>query len=301
MATARAGRIAFAAAEGRGTIDHGLRRRIGGRGAGAARGMAARRTSPAPPRRGGSRTVPLRGAPATGDDHASGPARGHGRSDVGHRPRDQSAAGGDPAQRGSGRADAGIRRGVARGFAADLRGHPPDRSPGRPDHRALARPPAEEGARNAAARRQRAHPRHGRPRRSRGPIERRAHRARPHPGAGSHPRRSDPSAAGVAERAAERDRSDEPDAAREPAAGGPHRRSVDHQVEISVRDGGHGIRAETVSQIFEPFYTTKGDGMGIGLSIGRTIVEAHGGRIAARNDADRGATVWVTLPLGEGG
>ena len=75
---------------------------------------------------------------------------------------------------------------------------------------------------------------------------------------------------------------------------------ADHQVEISVRDGGHGIRAETVSQIFEPFYTTKGDGMGIGLSIGRTIVEAHGGRIAARNNADRGATVWVTLPLGEG-
>ena len=73
----------------------------------------------------------------------------------------------------------------------------------------------------------------------------------------------------------------------------------DDHVQIAVKDAGHGIRGEHVSQIFEPFFTTKGQGMGIGLSISRTIVEAHGGRVAAQNNAEGGATVWFTIPVTE--
>jgi len=67
-------------------------------------------------------------------------------------------------------------------------------------------------------------------------------------------------------------------------------------VGIFVVDAGCGIPDDAVSRIFEPFYTTKGQGMGMGLCIARSIVEAHGGAVGARNNADRGATVWFTLP-----
>ncbi len=76
-------------------------------------------------------------------------------------------------------------------------------------------------------------------------------------------------------------------------------RHADRHIEVSVTDRGPGIPTESVGRIFEPFYTTKSDGMGIGLSIGRTIVEAHGGCIAAQNNIDGGATVWFTLPSDE--
>jgi signal transduction histidine kinase len=67
--------------------------------------------------------------------------------------------------------------------------------------------------------------------------------------------------------------------------------------EIEIVDSGPGILAGKVSEIFEPFYTTKANGMGMGLSIARTIVEAHGGEISAENRAGQGALFRVTLPL----
>ena len=58
-------------------------------------------------------------------------------------------------------------------------------------------------------------------------------------------------------------------------------------------------RRTSTAQLFEPFVTTKTDGLGIGLTIARTIVEAHRGRIAASNNPEGGATFTVTLPCNE--
>jgi signal transduction histidine kinase len=86
----------------------------------------------------------------------------------------------------------------------------------------------------------------------------------------------------------------------------PERRRVrvrttqsDGEVQVAVADAGAGIPSDCISAIFEPFYTTKteGSGMGMGLAIARRIVEAHGGRIAAENNAGEGATVWFSVPL----
>jgi signal transduction histidine kinase len=70
-----------------------------------------------------------------------------------------------------------------------------------------------------------------------------------------------------------------------------------NSVELSVSDVGPGIPAEKLKQVFEPFFTTKHQGMGMGLSIARTIVEAHGGQLSAENRAGRGAAFRVRLPL----
>jgi signal transduction histidine kinase len=68
------------------------------------------------------------------------------------------------------------------------------------------------------------------------------------------------------------------------------------QVFIEVRDTGIGIDPENLKQLFNAFFSTKPNGMGMGLSICRSIIEAHGGRIwASRNDGP-GATFHVTLP-----
>ena len=70
-------------------------------------------------------------------------------------------------------------------------------------------------------------------------------------------------------------------------------------VEITVRDAGIGLPATVNGQMFEPFVTTKSAGIGIGLTIARTIVEAHGGSLEARNNEDGGATFSLTLPRRE--
>jgi PAS domain S-box-containing protein len=68
------------------------------------------------------------------------------------------------------------------------------------------------------------------------------------------------------------------------------------EVRLSVRDSGVGIDPDQFEKLFEPFYTTKSDGMGIGLSISRSIIESHGGRLWAIANAGGGATFCFTVP-----
>jgi signal transduction histidine kinase len=72
-------------------------------------------------------------------------------------------------------------------------------------------------------------------------------------------------------------------------------------VRVEVSDSGAGVSEGDLGKIFQAFYTTKADGMGLGLAITRSIVEAHGGRLEARNNADGGATFSFTLPVDDTG
>ncbi len=76
-----------------------------------------------------------------------------------------------------------------------------------------------------------------------------------------------------------------------------HARSKEGTVEVAVRDRGRGIAADDVERLFEPFYTTKGEGLGMGLSICRSIIRTHGGRLWAENNAQGGATFYFTVPV----
>jgi two-component system, LuxR family, sensor kinase FixL len=67
-------------------------------------------------------------------------------------------------------------------------------------------------------------------------------------------------------------------------------------VEVSVCDHGSGLTSDALDRIFQPFFTTKRDGLGMGLSISRAIIERHGGRLWAENNPDRGATFYILLP-----
>lgn len=70
----------------------------------------------------------------------------------------------------------------------------------------------------------------------------------------------------------------------------------DGAVRICVCDRGHGLTVNQLDKIFKPFFTSKPHGLGLGLSISRTIIAAHGGRLWAENNADRGASFHVALP-----
>jgi len=72
---------------------------------------------------------------------------------------------------------------------------------------------------------------------------------------------------------------------------------VENFAQLSVSDRGSGIPDEKLNAIFEPFFTSKAEGMGMGLSIARTIIEAHNGQISAKNRDHGGATFRIKLPL----
>jgi signal transduction histidine kinase len=72
---------------------------------------------------------------------------------------------------------------------------------------------------------------------------------------------------------------------------------VEKFAELSVSDRGPGIPEDKLKGVFEPFFTSKAEGMGMGLSIARTIIEAHHGLISARNQVHGGASFRIRLPL----
>ena len=72
---------------------------------------------------------------------------------------------------------------------------------------------------------------------------------------------------------------------------------VENFAQLSVSDRGSGIPEEKLKEVFEPFFTSKAEGMGMGLSIARTIIEAHHGQISAKNRDHGGAAFRVKLPL----
>jgi len=75
----------------------------------------------------------------------------------------------------------------------------------------------------------------------------------------------------------------------------------DGEVRISIQDTGRGIPREEVGRIFEPFYSRKKDGLGLGLAIAHRVVEAHRGRIEVESEEGRGTRMTITLPLQGGG
>jgi signal transduction histidine kinase len=75
------------------------------------------------------------------------------------------------------------------------------------------------------------------------------------------------------------------------------RRISDREIEIAIHDQGCGLTDDSAGHLFEPFFSTTPNGLGLGLSISRTIVESHGGRIELSSNDDSGVTVRVFLPV----
>jgi two-component system sensor kinase FixL len=71
---------------------------------------------------------------------------------------------------------------------------------------------------------------------------------------------------------------------------------TDDMIEVEVSDTGYGFHEDVKANLFQTFFTTKETGMGVGLSISRSIIEAHGGRMWAESNAAGGATFRFTLP-----
>jgi len=69
---------------------------------------------------------------------------------------------------------------------------------------------------------------------------------------------------------------------------------------VSIRDSGPGVKVQYIEDLFQPFFTTKANGMGMGLSICRSIIESHGGNVWAKNNPDQGATFYFTIPVFKG-
>lgn len=78
-------------------------------------------------------------------------------------------------------------------------------------------------------------------------------------------------------------------------------RQIDHEhIAVSVIDRGEGCESAELDRLFEPFFTTKEQGLGMGLSISRSIIESHGGRLTAHPNTTRGLTFQFTLPIPKG-
>jgi C4-dicarboxylate-specific signal transduction histidine kinase len=73
----------------------------------------------------------------------------------------------------------------------------------------------------------------------------------------------------------------------------------DHLWRVTVRDNGAGLAPQALAHLFEAFYTTKSTGLGLGLSLSRTIIEAHGGHIGVDMEAAQQTKFWFTMPFAE--